>query len=254
MSAPHGVERVSWHELGPEILRTWGWPDNRFTPEYWSVYGKKGSGKSYLIGELCEARNRERGSSVVYIATKKTDATISSFGWPITDTWPPNYDQTLTVFWAKPKGLSVESRRVQKAKIAKLLDQLWDADRPIIVVWDEITYVQRALGLRIQVETFLREGRSHGISNICGLQRAANVDRLIHSESDWTAAFRPKDADDRRRLAEILGNRVLYTAVLEDLDPRRHEFVLVYDRTGDAYITHIPWRERVSESHGVRSR
>jgi hypothetical protein len=251
----HGVPRVSWHELGPEILATWGWPDGRFTPEHMSVYGKSRSGKSYLIGTLVDARNRERGSHVVYLATKKTDQTIEDIGWPIVSEWPPNYDQTAVIFWARPKDLSPESRRAQRAKVAKLLDQLWSAKgRPIIIVWDEITYVLQSLQLKVQVETFLREGASHGITNVMGMQRAAGQDRLVHSESSWTAAFRTKDADDRRRLAEILGDRALYQEVLNDLDPRLHEHLWVYDRTGDAYITHVPWRRDSRQGHGVSSR
>jgi hypothetical protein len=244
-AADLGVERVDWAELGPEFIRAWGWPDGQFIPEHLTVYGKSRSGKTFFVREVLLMRAEMRGSDIVMVATKKADRTLTATGWPIIDEWPPDFGVHQSIFWAKAKGLGPEARVPQRAKVRKLMDALWTPNSNTVIYWDELTYVEVSLKLKTELETFYREGAGQGITNVASMQRPSNVTRLSHSESSWTAAFPPKDADDRDRIAEVLGDRALFRQVLAPgvLDKTKREFILRYDTTGDTYITHIPPRQ-----------
>lgn len=258
------VDRVPWDDLGPEFIRSWGRPGGRFEPEHLTVYGKSGGGKSYFVGYVLRQRALARGSAVVVVATKKADRTISGFGWPVIDTWPPGYGERQNIFWAKAKGISAEARLPQRAKIKKLMDELWTADSNTVVYWDELNYLEGMLKLKPELETFYREGRANGITNVASMQRPAGVSRLAHSEAGWTVAFPPKDVDDRKRVAEILGDRARFMALLDSLDRTKHEFLMRHDRSGETYISHLPAPTRTRRArkpevsapvgYGVRSR
>lgn len=259
-----GVERVDWSILGPEFFTAWGRPNGRYDPEPVTVYGKSGSGKSFFIGYIVAERARLRGSHVVYVATKPTDRTISGMGWPIVTDWPPGYNEHQVIFWAKAKGISAAARVPQQRKIKELMNKLWVKDSNIIVVWDELVYLEIMLKLKPEIETFYREGRAMGITNVAGMQRPAGVTRLAHSEAGWTVAFPPKDVDDRDRVAEVFGDRRRFAAVMDSLDRTKHEFLIRHDLTGEAYISHLPRRRPAPPAratgvsgrlgYGVRSR
>lgn len=235
------IERVPWEQVGPEFIRAWGWPGGkRFDPEHLTVYGKSGSGKTYFVARILKERAQARGSAVVVVATKKADRTLSSWGWPVITTWPPNYGENQVIYWVRAKGLSAEHRIPQRAKVKALMDALWVPGSNVIVYWDELTYIEVDLRLKTELQTFYREGRSNGITNVAVMQRPSGVTRLAHSEAGWTVAFAPKDQDDRKRVAEVFGDRALYMQVLDSLDRSKHEFLMRHDRTGQSFISHLP--------------
>lgn len=252
--ADHGVERVPWSELEPEIIREWGWPRGEYDPEHFTVYGPSGSGKTALIRRLLKERARVRGSHIVVVGTKRADRTMAAFGWPIRDSWPPDYGQNQVVYWCKPAGISAQHRIPQRVKVKALMDKLSVPDSNVVIYWDELTYIEQMLKLKAELEWYYREGRSHGITNMAGAQRPAHVTRAAHSEPAWNAAFRPKDEDDRRRVAEVFGDRARFMAVLGDLRKDEHEFVIHHDRTGDAYISRLPAGLGRTRPVAVRSR
>lgn len=250
-----GIEYADWEtELEPAFIRLWGNRDNTHEPEALTVYGKSGTGKSTFMGTVVDKRAQLRGAHVVYVATKPTDRTIQRFGWKIISDWPPGYNETKVVYWARAKNLSREERAKQRAKVRKLMDGLWTPNANIIVVWDELVYIEQALGLKLEIETFYREGRALGITNVASMQRPSGVNRLAHSESGWSAAFPPKDQDDRDRVAEVLGDRARFRIALEHLDRSRREFILRDDRTGETYVTHLPDPRRAGLSRPVDRR
>lgn len=239
-AAELGVERVDWAEIGPAFMTDWGRPDGKFEPEHLTVYGKSGGGKSHFVTSALRERNRLRGSHVVCVVTKRSDALFSGLGWPITDSWPPAYGESCVVFWARAKGISAEHRVPQRAKVKELMNKLWRGDSNIIVYWDELNYIEGMLRLGPEIQTFYREGRANGITNVASMQRPAGVSRLAHSESGWTVAFPPKDVDDRDRVAEVLGDRARFRLVLDDLDRMKYEFLIRHDRSGESYISNLP--------------
>lgn len=237
----HGIARVDWAELGPAVISHWGRkPNGRFMPEHLTVYGKSGNGKSYFVGYMLRMRAVVRRSHVVIVATKKADDTLTDLGWPIIDTWPPGYGEDQVIFWAKAKGISEEHLAPQRAKIKRLMDKLWVPRANTVVYWDELTYLEQDLRLKRELATFYREGRTNGITNVASMQRPAGVSRLAHSEAGWTVSFKPKDMDDRKRIAEVFGDRQRFMAVLGDLDAQRYEFLIRHDRTGESYISSLP--------------
>lgn len=234
------IERVDWRELGPEFYQTWGRPGGRVEPEHLTVYGKSGGGKTRWVTEVMAQRAALRGSHVVIVATKKTDGTISALHWPVITTWPPNYGQTCVVYWAKAKGLSAVHRVPQRRKVRELMDALWVENSNVIVYWDELTYIEQMLRLGPEVSNFYREGRTLGITNVASMQRPSGVSRYAHSEPGWTVAFKPKDVDDRDRVAEVLGDRARFRLALNQLDPMEYEFLIRHDRSGRTYVSHLP--------------
>lgn len=235
-----GIERVPWAELGPEFIARWGLPNGRFDPEHLTIYGPAGSGKTQFLVWALRARNRVRGSMVVLVATKPADRTVRSTGWPIIKSWPPDYGQTAVIYWAKAKGIGAHHLGPQRLKVKALMDTLWRPDANVVVAWDEITYLELDLKLSRELRTYYREGRALGITNVATMQRPAGVSRLAHSEAGWAVAFKPRDMDDRKRVAEVFGDRQRFMAVFAQLDPSKHEFVIRHGLTGESYISHLP--------------
>jgi hypothetical protein len=217
-----------------------------------SVYGPSGSGKTYLITYLLTMRARLRGTHAVVVATKKADKTLTEAGWPIIDDWPPDYGQNQVIWWARG-GLSNEQKAEQRAKMQHIMATLWQPEANKLIAWDELPYVCGDLGLDRPVATFYREGRANGIGNLAAMQRPAGVTRYVHSEAGWTFSFKPKDQDDRDRVAEVFGNRKYYRDVLEGLDREAYEFVVKHELTGQAFRSSLPAeRPRLPEGREKR--
>lgn len=231
--------RVSWAELGPEFLRSWGRPRGKAQPEHVSIYGPTGSGKSYLEKHLLMSRAAARGSHVVIVATKPADETLRSTGWPIVKSWPPGYGKDQVIFWARAKGLERGGLAEQRRAVAGLLDALWTPDANTIVAFDELAYLEQDLALKPQITRYYREGRALGLTIVATTQRPAGVSRYMHSEAGWTMAFGPKDEDDRDRIAQVLGRRG-FRDVLDSLDRSKREFLMIREVTREVYITHLP--------------
>lgn len=217
----------------------WGRPRGSVDAEHISVYGPSGSGKTYFVTYVMTERARLRGTHAVHIATKKADKTLTEAGWPVITDWPPDYDQHQVIWWARG-GLSGEQQAEQQTKMRVIMHTLWQPEANKLIGWDELPYVSDDLGLRTPVATYYREGRSMGITNVAALQRPAGVPRYVHSEAGWTVSFRPKDQDDRDRIAEVFGNRAYYRDVLESLDREKHQFVIKRELTGEAFISSLP--------------
>lgn len=236
-------QRVPWALLGPDFLEAWGRPDGQFQPEHVEILGQTGCGKSYLEKEILTERARMRGSAVVILLTKPADKTILAMDWPVVTSWPPsqwNSKHRQVVYHAGSSGLSKAAIERQAEKVEDLLDKLWHPDANVILAVDEIAYVEQELGLRTHMTTYYREGRTLGLTIVASTQRPAGVSRVVHSESAWTVAFAFKDEDDAERVAQILGDKKHYREVLMDLDSEKREFILVHNRSREAYISHIP--------------
>lgn len=231
------VERVSWAELGPEFLSTWGMPKGKFMPEHLAILGPTGSGKSFFMTHILKERAEMRGSHVVILATKPADATLTNLKWPIISKWPPKYDQSQVIFWPKAGRLN-ESLDKQRDSVLTMLDELWHANSNIIVAFDEIAYLESDLKIKTPLTRYWREARALGITIVASTQRPRFVSRYMWSESSWTVAFRPKDEEDAEQVATVLGNRKFFKDFLMDeLQPK--EFVVINRDSRTAYISKI---------------
>jgi len=232
------VERVSWRELEPEFLNTWGRPNGRVEAEHISIVGPSGSGKSKFGTYVVSKRAEMRGSHVMVIATKPADRTLKGMGFSITRKWPPEYGKhEQFILWPKDTKNAYESRQGQAQEIYTALTDIWQENANTIVVFDEIAYVEQELGLKTIIERYWREGRSIGISLVATTQRPRNVTRYMWSEPSWVVAFRPDDEDEAKRVAEIIGGRRTYTQPLLEL--KRHEFILINRREREAYVSKL---------------
>jgi len=70
-------------------------------------------------------------------------------------------------------------------------------------------------------------------------QRPQGALRDMHSETYWTAAFRPKDRSDVERFAELFGHRRDWISVFDSLDPQRRDFILRHATSQEAYISYV---------------
>lgn len=258
LPADYGVSREDWRDVGPDFITAWGRPNGGWDPEHLTVYGKSGGGKSYFVCYVCRQRAAIRQSDIVMLSTKRQDKTMTGMGWPLIRSWPPGYGENQVVLRIPAKGLDPVHMLLQKRRVFDFMKQIWVPDSNLVVVWDELTYLETDLGLKRQLAMFYREGRGNGITNIATMQRPAGVTRLAHSEAGWTVAFPPKDVDDRDRVAEVLGDRLRFKVILDSLNRARHEFIMRHDLTGITFITSLPGPRQMGvstrRSTGVRSR
>lgn len=234
------AERIPWTQLEPALLDQWGWPQGRWSPEHMAVLGPTGSGKSHFATHLLNRRVVRSGAHAIMVATKPSDSTMQRMtrrGWKIRRSWPPEYGENQVIFWPL-SGKPSEGVGRQQRQIVRMLDDLWKADANLVLMFDELAYLEQELKLQRLITKYWREGRSLGITLMAMTQRPRYVSRYMHSESSWAVAFRPDDEDDAVRVAEIIGGRRLYKPLLLDLTP--HEFLIIQRRTREAYISRLP--------------
>jgi KaiC/GvpD/RAD55 family RecA-like ATPase len=237
---PESIDRVPWSVVGPEFIDLWGYPKRKFWPEHVEILGPSGSGKTYFDATILTERVARRKSRVVFIATKKADDTILKLGWPIVDRAEDVRRHEQCVFWPQTSRLGAQRKAYLLERIQHLLEYLWQGDANIIVAFDEIATVE-SLGLEMRelVQMYWREARSNGITVVGMKQRPQGTQRDMHSETTWVVAFRPKDEDDAKRYAEVLGGRARWMPVLMALDRSAHEFILANAATGHAVISWV---------------
>lgn len=243
--------------VGPEFITSWGYPDGKFWPEHVEILGPTGSGKTYFDATILSERIRARGSRCVFVATKPADETILSMGWPIGETWQEVEKNPQLIYWPRTRKIGDEREQYLHDKLADLLTRLWRPGSNTIIAFDEIATVEdlgkgpngKGTDLRKLIRMYWREARSMGITIIGMKQRPQGTARDMHSETTWVAAFSPKDEDDAKRYAEVLGGRRRWLGVLmHGIDRDKHEFVLSNSRTRMAVITWIdvPLRPLIS--------
>lgn len=226
--------------LGPEFIRIWGRPRGKDQPEHLEILGPTGSGKSLLKRDILLERVRRRETSVVSIATKNADKTMTSMGWPIVDSWREVRRHDQVIFWPRTGKLGKARRLYQNGKIEDLLNHLWAPDANTVVDFDEWVYIEGlSAEMRDLLNMYVREGRSHGLTCVMGKQRVQGTQRDMHSESDWKFAFKMNDTEDNERLAQLFGSKREWVPIIESLDRERFEFLVQHKLTGATYISWV---------------
>lgn len=227
------IPRVSWAEVSGEFVDKWD------QGQHVAILGKTNSGKTTLALELCRLRIESRDAMCGVINTKARDQTLRRTGWPIVREWPPSYAQMQTrhvIFWPAYSRPST-AKRTTTPRIVEILDEVMLAGGWTLFV-DEMGYLVETLGLRTVLDEYWNGARSSGITLIAGTQRPAWLARSAVSQTDWTICFRINDLEDRKRAAEVLGNRDRYGPVIGQLRP--HEFLLVRTITDMAVVCKLP--------------
>lgn len=234
------VPRAPWSVIGEDFTRDWGRPNGEPMPEHMEVLGPSGSGKSRLIAQILQERAVRRQAHEVFIATKQADATILEMGWPVVKDWRGVSQAPQCIFWPRTSALGSRRKAYQEARVRELLDRLWHPDSNTVICFDEIAHIQGlSAELRDTVEMYLREARSSGITLVMGKQRPQGVTREMHANTTWVVSFKPGDADDAERTAQLFGNKRDWVPILDSLDRDAYEFLIQNRRTGVAFISTV---------------
>jgi hypothetical protein len=262
-------EKVPWSELGPDFIDAWSRTDPRTgQSESAEIVGPSGSGKTHLMLTMLQDhyRDQERWrqaqgrenlrTGAVLVVTKTDDDIFAKLGWPVVGDAGAIRD-TNVVFWPRTKLLGTARRDFHERKVSALLHRLWRPQANTLVAFDEVGYVEGLSGeTRAIVQQYWREGRSLGITVLAMKQRPQGALRDMHSETAWTAVFKPKDRSDAERFAELLGHRRDWIPVLDGLDRQAHQFVLRHAPTEQAYISWVdtPLRpQKIRRRQGVQA-
>ena len=233
-------ERAPWSVIGPEFIRIWGRPRGKIQPEHVEIVGPTGSGKSWWEATVLLERARVKQSGIIIIATKPDDATLTRAGWPIVSTWREVRQHDQCIFWPRTRRIGRARKAYQAERIYDLLERLWVPHSNNVVAFEDAAYIEALnADLRDELEMYLREGRSQGITVIRNKQRVQGGTRLAHSETDWKVAFTPSDVDDAERCAQLFGSKRDWTPVLLGLDREKREFVIQHKLTGVAYVSWV---------------
>lgn len=241
------VPRVPWSELAQEFAETWGRADPANPqPEHVEVLGINGSGKTLWVCKAVQERMIVRHTPVIFLQSKPADETVMRLGWPvITDgNIQKVRRERWCIYWPQTSATGRARKVYQADMFRRLLDTLWRANSNVVVVFDDVGYIQSLVTsdgepLNPIIEMYLREGRSSGITCVLVKQRPQGAKREMHSETYWTVAFAPKDEDDKERFAQLFGNRKAWMPVFDSMDSEKHEFLIKHYKTGAAFISWI---------------
>lgn len=241
------IERVPWSQLAQDFAETWGRADpHNPQPEHMEIVGINGSGKSLFMCKAVQERMLARKTPCVILQSKPADETILKLGWPIISNGDVRkaLKERWSIYWPQTSKTGAARKLYQADQFRKLLDALWRPNANTIVVFDDVGYIQTlhdssGESLNGIIEMYLREGRSTGITNVLVKQRPQGAKREMHSETQWTVAFAPKDEDDRERFAQLFGNKKKYEEVFQSMDADKHEFLIKHFRSQQEYISWV---------------
>lgn len=229
------VVEAGWIDVEPELVARWN------QGEHMTITGRTGRGKTSLALRLLNQVAEWREGYVCAIATKRRDATLRATGWPVIPAWPPSYRELANrrvIVWP-PYSRASTARQTTRPVLVDALDGMMDEGGWRIFL-DEMQYIVQTLQMGSIVDEFFNGSRSSDISLVACSQRPVWVSRSGISQVEWAISFAIGDEDDRKRQAEIMGDRERFRYVLAVLDP--HECLIVQTLTGDAIVTEMPAR------------
>lgn len=241
------IPKQPWSAIAQEFAESWGRLDpSSPTPEDVEVLGTKGSGKTLWMCKAIQERMIVRKTPTIIMQSKPADDTVMRLGWPVIS--DGNVKRAVrerwSIYWPNTNATGQTRKFYQADKFRILLDSLWHPNSNVVLVWDDVGYIESLYtedgqSLGDMMEMYLREGRSSGITNVLLKQRPQGSRRVMHSETQWTVAFAPKDEDDRERFAQIFGNKKRYVEVFKSMDPSRHEFLIKHFATQSETISWV---------------
>ena len=248
--------RRPWSQLGPDFIDAWGRADpSNPQPEHMEIVGQNGSGKTYLLMTCLQQRYKQRKSGAVMVCTKADDEVFGKLGWPIIDKVADINDNPNAIYWPRTMLKGTRRKEFHERKVGELLDAVWIKESNRIVAFDEVGYIESLSGeMKSMVQMYWREGRSLGITVVGMKQRPQGALRDMHSESYWTAAFKPKDRADLERWSELFGAKRDWMPVFDSLDRQSREFIIANPVHEEAYISWVDEPLKPSKPKQARPR
>ena len=204
---PHSVEpeRIPWSDFLAEFQWRQG--------EHVSLIGPTGAGKTTLALALLPRRDY-----IAIIATKPRDPVVAEAehsGFKVLRDWPDHVDWRETpriVLW--PRFAKLGDLKRQQRIVHRALGSMFSAGGWTIYV-DELSYLTNTLRLESAVSLLLQQGRSLGITFVCGTQRPAHVPLLIYDQASHVFMWRDNDEANLKRLGGLggLDSRIIRTTV-----------------------------------------
>lgn len=194
------IERITWADF---IANEFVWEQG----EHITIIGVNGSSKTTLSLNLIRLGYRK---NILFLASKPKDDLIDNTikqwkGWDLLRTWNPdilNYEDKLIL---EPRSDNpILFTRVQKQIFSDALVYLF-AKGGFCIVWDELHYFSKFLGMNSLIEVYAEQGRSIGLTSIFATQRPRNVPIAAFANSIHYFFARIDDDDDRKRVKEIGG-------------------------------------------------
>lgn len=238
-------ERVPWSELAPQFHAVFGNADPADPqPEHLEIFGQNGSGKTHWYGKMAQERAHVTGRASILVATKPVDKVYLKIGFPVVRSWDEltahvrDGKQNL-IFHPRTAAMGADRKAFHNRVITDLLERVYVPEAETDVAIDDWGYAEKLADVKDMLEQYLREARSSGIGVGALKQRPQGSNRLMTSETHWTAAFKPKDESDLERWAEIFGARRDWMPVMRGMSDMKREFLLRHNRSAVAYISWV---------------
>ena len=184
--------------------------------EHVSIVGDTGSGKTYLENRLLRLRDY-----VVFLRTKAEDPRDD----PMDGAWRrvrrAEEINNRYGYWLLEPAYEERAREGARLFARARLEKNWT------IAIDELLGATR-MGLQPQIEWGLTEGRSQGVTMVCGMQRPAQVSRFALSQSTHVFVFSVEGRDADEILAHSVTPRL--KRVLPLLDYEHHQFAYYHRR------------------------
>ena len=164
-------------------------PDNTIL----CLFGKKGSGKSYLAREIIEDWPR-----VIVLDT------MAEYDFP-RRAWGFDECCRLLVEIAEEKRYKVSLSGIDAEEGVALLGVLWEFDDTLIVIEEAALYCS-PYQMPPEIANLALRGRHRGISQLYTSQRPATIHRSISAQADLVIAFRQHEQRDISYLKSVLGD------------------------------------------------
>lgn len=151
--------------------------------EHVTLIGGTGTGKTTVAHTILDTR-----VYVVVLALKRRDDTLDRFrdgykygrsSYKIITKWPPDYPFHKVILWIKPKELG--DSRGQAIRLYNALNTIY-LEGGWCVYFDEAGLITM-LGLGQALGVLLNQGRSEGLSIVCGMQRPASIVARVPKEA-----------------------------------------------------------------------
>lgn len=160
------------------------------------IFGKRGSGKSYLAKKMLAQHQRQ----LVYDTLGEyTDGVVIQSMAELGEFWQKVYRRNFRIIY-QPLDPEVE--------FDKICSHVWLCENMTFVV-EEVDRYARPLAMSLPFKEIIQRGRHHDITFIGVTQRPHGVDKLITSQAKVMYIFNTTEPRDINYFKEVVGEGVI---------------------------------------------